>query len=184
MTTTYDHAPRRSSITALDRAAQGLGMFSIALGVAELAFPGAIGRAIGLEGRNGLLRAYGLREIAAGVGALQPNPTGAIWSRVAGDVMDLATIAQGRSAGDEAARRNATTALVAVGAITLIDILVASAWQRKIARPAEARDYSDRTGYPNGIEAARGAMANYTPRDFQVTARIGDGAAEREARRL
>lgn len=175
MTLEFDHTPRRSSITALDRAAQGLGLFSIALGVAELAFPGAINRAIGLDGRNGLLRAYGLREIAAGVGALQPNPGPAIWSRVAGDVIDLATIVQGRSTEDESKRRNATTALAAVGAITLIDVLVAAAWSQKTARATETRDYSDRTGYPNGIEAARGAMANYTPRDLQVAPHTSEG---------
>ena len=181
MTIDFDHKPRRSSITALDRAAQGLGLFSIALGVAELAFPGTIGRAIGLEGRNGLLRSYGVREIAAGIGALQPNPTGAMWSRVAGDMLDLATIARGRSAEDQSKQRSAATALAAVGVITLVDLLVATAWTQKVARPAQTRDYSDRTGYPNGIEAARGAMANYTPRDFQVTPRK-NGGAESEIR--
>jgi hypothetical protein len=78
MTIALDHKPRRSSITPLDRAAQGLGLFSIALGVAEIMFPGTLGRALGLEGKQGLLRAYGVREIAAGIGALQPNPAPAM----------------------------------------------------------------------------------------------------------
>ena len=176
MTMDFDHAPRRSSLTALDRAAQGLGMFSIALGVAELAFPGTIGRTLGLEGRQGLLRAYGVRDVITGISALQPNPMPAMWARVAGDVLDLVTNAQNPLGSDDDKRRSATNALVTVGAVTLVDLLVASAWSQQIARPAETRDYSDRSGYPSGIEAARGARANYTPRDFQVTPRKSDGA--------
>lgn len=171
MSISLDHAPRHSSITPLDRIAQGLGVFSIALGVAELAFPGAIGRALGLENRQGLLRAYGVREITAGIGALQPNPMPAMWSRVAGDVLDLATLAQGHDADDEDKRRKANAALLAVGAITLVDLLVAAGWSQKLARPARTRDYRDRTGYPNGIETSRGAAVGYTPPDFRVTAR-------------
>lgn len=161
MTIALDHKPRRSSITPLDRAAQGLGLFSIALGVAEIMFPGTLGRALGLEGKQGLLRAYGVREIAAGIGALQPNPAPAIWSRVAGDLLDLATLAQGRSADDESKRRNATTAMVAVGAVTVLDIILAAACSAQMARPGQTRDYSDRSGFPNGVEAARGAAADY-----------------------
>lgn len=173
MSMTYDHTPRRSSITALDRAAQGLGFFSIALGVAELAFPGTLGRTLGLDGKKGLLRSYGVREIAAGVGALQPNPGPAIWSRVAGDLIDLATLTQGRGSDEEDKRRNANIALAAVGAITLVDILVAGAWTAQGLRSSETRDFSDRSGFPNGVEAARGAVANYTPRDYRVTPRLG-----------
>lgn len=173
MTMTYDQTPRRSSITPLDRAAQGLGLFSIALGLAELAFPGAIGRTFGLEGRKGLLRSYGLREVAAGVGALQPNPAPAIWARAAGDLADLATLAKGRETDDEDARRNANRALAAVAAITLVDIVVAAACTAQTARPSQTRDYGDRSGFPGGVAAARGAVANYTPRDYRVTPRLG-----------
>jgi hypothetical protein len=161
MTIALDRAPRRSSITPLDRAAQGLGLFSIALGVTEIMFPGALGRALGLEGRTSLLRAYGVRELAAGIGALQPNPAPAIWSRVAGDLMDLATLAQGRSADDESKRRKATMAMAAVGAVTALDIIVAAACTAQMARPKQTREYADRSGFPNGVEAARGAAAHY-----------------------
>lgn len=164
MTIALDHTPRRSSLTALDRVAQGLGLFSIALGVTEIAFPGTLGRVLGLDGRKNLLRAYGVREIASGIGALQPNPGPAIWSRVAGDLVDLATLAQGRRGEDEDKRRNATTAMAVVGAITLVDILVAAACSSQVARPTEGRDYGDRSGFPKGVEAARGAAADYGAR--------------------
>lgn len=179
MTLDFDHLPRRGSMTALDRAAQAIGLFSIALGVAELAFPGAVGRAVGLEGRQGLLRASGLRSIAAGVGALQPNPGPAIWSRAAGDLLDLAALALARGP-DESKRRTATTTMIAVGAITLVDLLVAAGFSHQAARrPSDTRDYSDRVGFPNGLEAARGAAANSTPRDFRVSARPDGGSETR-----
>jgi hypothetical protein len=174
MTMTSDHAPRISSITPLDRVAQGLGLFSIALGLTELAFPGAMARALGLENRKGLLRAYGLREIAAGIGALQPNAGPALWSRLAGDLMDLATLAQGRSHDDENKRRNAAAAMAAVGAVALVDLVAAAAWTAQTARSSETRDYSDRSGFPNGVDAARGALADYTPKDYRVTPRPGE----------
>src|SRR3954454_20867272 len=79
-----------------ERLANGLGWFSIGLGAAELFAPGSVARLIGVdddEGNRALLRFYGLREIAAGVGILtQPRPTGWLWGRVGGDLLDLATL--------------------------------------------------------------------------------------------
>lgn len=133
--------PRKGSLTAADRAARALGWFSLALGAVELFAPGRLGRAVGLEGRETLLRGYGVREIGAGVAALSDTPAPAIWARAMGDLVDMATLAP-------AARRSqgAVYALVAVAAITLIDIAVASALTRQTARSAPPRDYSDRSG--------------------------------------
>lgn len=174
MTLSLNHTPRQRSITAVDRAAQAVGYFSIGLGLAELLFPGRLARLLGLDGREGILRAYGVREIASGIAALQPNPGPALWARVAGDVLDLATLAQARDSGDEGKRRNANAALAAVGAITLFDLLLASASTAQTTRAPEARDYSDRSGFPGGIDAARGAMANYTLPDYRASPRIRD----------
>lgn len=181
MTPSLDHAPRSSSITAVERIAQGLGVLSIGLGLAEILFPGTIARALGLNGRKGLLRAYGVREIAAGVGALQPNPAPAMWSRVAGDLIDMATLAQARSQEDGRERRAANAAMIAVGVITALDLAVAAATSAQVVRPGEGRDYSDRTGFPQGIEAARGAAAGYAPPDSRVSPRPA-AAAESEMR--
>jgi hypothetical protein len=63
-----------------DEVARGLGYFSIALGVAELSAPGAICRAAGIAGQEGVVRAYGTREIATGVAILASHdPTPWIW---------------------------------------------------------------------------------------------------------
>src|SRR5690348_7605409 len=77
--------------------AKGLGWFSVGLGLAELAAPASVARVIGVgddDDARTLLRTYGVREIANGVailgsGAHDPEW---LWTRVAGDVLDLATM--------------------------------------------------------------------------------------------
>jgi hypothetical protein len=79
-----------------DKMARGLGYFSIALGVAVLVAPGAICRAAGLRGLEIVVRGYGAREITTGVailGSHDPEPW--IWTWVAGDLADIATVATG-----------------------------------------------------------------------------------------
>lgn len=73
--------------------ARGLGWFSIALGAAELLAPGSIKRNTGTPGPGALLQAYGLREIATGVALLAAErPVRLVWGRVAGDLLDIATL--------------------------------------------------------------------------------------------
>jgi hypothetical protein len=167
-----------SSLTVPYRLAKGLGWFSIGLGLTELAFPGAIGRMLGLEDRQGLIRAYGAREIAAGVGALSIDPAPAIWARAAGDLVDLATLAMGLKAGGEA-RRNAAVAIAAVAGITVVDVLVASSIGKATARPAQVRDYGDRSGFPAGARAAREQAADFeAPDDMRAAFADREGALE------
>ena len=45
----------------------------IALGLMEVAAPRALARFLGMEGSEALIRGYGLREIATGVGILASN---------------------------------------------------------------------------------------------------------------
>ena len=160
------------SLTRTDRVARGLGWFSLALGVAEIVAPGKLARVLGLEGRERLLQAYGGREIGAGIWALSDTPAPAIWSRVAGDLVDLATLAGGVRDGDEAQRRNAWIALAAVASITAVDLLTAASLtaEQSERRGDTGRDYSDRSGFPGGVAGARGTAEGFTPVDFQVTA--------------
>ena len=69
--------------TATDeRLAHGLGWFSLGLGLAETVVPGGVARLAGMPPRHRLLRAYGARELARGVGILsQRRPTMWLWSR-------------------------------------------------------------------------------------------------------
>ena len=70
MHTNMRGARGRGAHSDSERLARGLGYVSIALGLAELLAPRAVGRSIGLEGRETLVRACGAREIATGVAIL------------------------------------------------------------------------------------------------------------------
>ncbi len=115
--------------TADERLANALGWFSIGLGVAEVAAPGAVARLIGVQddARNhAILRTMGVREIAAGVGILtQPRPAGWLWARVAGDVMDLALLGTAMTS-DDANRPRVAAATAAVLGVTALDIVNAN----------------------------------------------------------
>jgi hypothetical protein len=154
--------------------AQGLGWFSIGLGLAELLAPRSIARALGMEERTGLIRAYGAREVAAGVGILtQKDPTPWVWGRVAGDALDLATLAGGLDRRNPR-RGNVGIALAAVAGVTILDALCARALgtereeeQRRRRKPL--RDYSHRSGLPRPPEAMRGAARDLdVPTDMRT----------------
>jgi hypothetical protein len=69
------------------KVARGLGWFSIGLGLTEVIAGRSLGRALGMENKTWLLRAFGVREIAAGVAILSlDRPKAGVWARVAGDV--------------------------------------------------------------------------------------------------
>lgn len=162
------------SLTLTDRVARGLGWFSLGLGLAEIIAPGKLGRALGLEGKETLLRAYGGREIGAGVWALSDTPAPAIWARVAGDLVDLGTLAAGLRGADDDQRRNAFIALAAVGGITLVDLLTALSLTAETSenKGETGRDYSDRSGFPGGVDKARGAAREdfKTPAEYRAPA--------------
>jgi len=83
-----------SSLTDPRTLARGLGWFSIALGLAEVLVPGSIKGNTGVPGPRGLVQSYGLREIATGALLLAAkDPVPLVWARVAGDLLDIATIA-------------------------------------------------------------------------------------------
>jgi hypothetical protein len=165
------------SLTTAQRMARRLGWLSIGLGATEMICPGALARMLGLHGNETLLRAYGGREILTGVGALSSNPAPAIWARVGGDVLDIATLSRGLDARPQE-RENTRLAIVAVLGITVLDILCATALSRETARYGQPRDYSDRSGFPRGIRAARGAASGFRPPEMQAALPSG-GAASR-----
>jgi hypothetical protein len=145
-----------SSLGASDRMARGLGWFSIALGLAELTMPRQITSALGMEGKEGLVQAYGLREIGAGILTLSTEKQVGLWSRLAGDGLDLATLVPHLRA-DNPKRENVAVALAAVVGITLLDAATAEVSSIRHRRPATPpRLYGERSGLPKGIAASRG----------------------------
>jgi hypothetical protein len=147
--------------------ARGLGWFSIGLGLAELVAPRCLARAIGLRGKETLVAGYGMREIATGIGILaSKDPAPWIWGRVAGDALDLGTLATG--VDDRNPRKDGLAiAFVAVAGVAILDLVTAQALTARKSRApaAPVRDYSDRSGFPGGLEQARGAAREDKPRE-------------------
>lgn len=143
--------------------ARGLGWFSIALGAAELLMPGALNRSLGMREHDTLVRGFGLREIAAGVGILaSKDPTPWVWSRVAGDGLDLLSLVTALDS-DNPRRGSATAAFLSVAAVTALDIFCArSLGSQRAYRQLPRRDYSDRSGFRNGADQMRGAARAMT----------------------
>jgi hypothetical protein len=162
MTHSYRYDDRANGHGSDHLAARALGWFSLALGATELLAPGRVNRALGLGRQDGLVRSYGVREMISGLGLLsQSNPSLWAWSRVAGDAVDLATLAAklDRRGGNRSA---ILTAMVAVGAITALDVAVArslsrEARQSSLRRRERLADYRTRSGLPRPPQAMRGA---------------------------
>ncbi|HXR76753.1 MAG TPA: SRPBCC family protein [Bryobacteraceae bacterium] len=117
--------PDESQHSQEEQLANGLGWFSIGLGLAEVAAPRAVARLAGLENKGRTrttLRFYGFRELAAGIGILsQPRPAGWMWGRVAGDLMDLASLGSALSSDDNN-RAKVAAATAAVVAVMALDV--------------------------------------------------------------
>lgn len=160
----------RQPSAAADTLARGLGWFSIALGLAELAAPRVLTRALGMQGSEALVQAYGAREIATGIGILASRePAPWLWCRVGGDVLDLGTLAAGLEA-DNPRRRNAGMAMAAVAGVTALDLVAASALMSAApTAPVPTRNYHGRTGFRRPVSAMRGAARDFAvPRDFRI----------------
>lgn len=148
-----------------DTMARGLGWFSIALGMAELAMPRTLTRSLGMQGSERLMSTYGLREVATGIGILcARDPTPWVWGRVAGDALDLGTLATALDGGNPR-RENVGLAFATVLGATALDVICATSLSMKNRRRAPVRDYSDRSGLPRPAAEMRGAA-----RDFDVPA--------------
>ncbi|HVI22887.1 MAG TPA: hypothetical protein VM691_05340 [Myxococcales bacterium] len=108
--------------------ARALGWFSIGLGIAELFGARRLGRFLGAERSAGWIRAFGVREIAAGLGILsQARPrAGWLWARVAGDALDLAALGKA-AAGYNPQRGAVWFSLANVAAVTALDVATARA---------------------------------------------------------
>lgn len=161
--------PGRSQ-SASDRLAANLGYLSLALGAAELIAPRAICRTLGLRGLAPVVRAYGAREIVNGVAILSSHdPEPWVWTRVAGDLADVATVATGLRS-DNRRRNSNMLALTGLLAVTAIDIACAKSLNSAKGNGKTAvADYSDRSGYPNGFSAARGAAMDFkVPEDMKI----------------
>ena len=135
--------------------ARVLGWFSIGLGLTELIMPRTLARLAGAPNLPVVTRMHGLREIGVGVGLLMSkDPTPWLWGRVAGDVVDLATVGPGVVTSGRPVRT--LTSLAVLGGITYIDAATARAAAPK-PRSHRFFDYSSRSGFPKPASEMRGA---------------------------
>lgn len=135
-----------------DSLARFLGWFSIGLGTAQVAAPRAMSKLIGADDDGiapTVMRAMGARELAQGTGILvRPRPTAWVWSRVAGDALDLSLLAL-----TAVKNRRARTlfAIANVVAVTVPDVY-------------ESRFLSRKNGPVRAAKLIRKAVTVYRPR--------------------
>ena len=114
--------------------AKFLGYFSIGLGLVQLVAAPRLKAVLGLSVPSAVIRGFGAREVATGLGVLTyPDNPAPLWARVGGDVLDVAVLASGLGRGNRN-RGIAIGATLAVLAITALDIATASALQHRSGR--------------------------------------------------
>jgi len=113
----------------------GLGVFSVGLGLVELAAPGRLARWLGVESKSAkrLIGFFGARELLAGAMLLRvPAVSTNAWNRVIGDAMDLGALGLAFS---RSSRKGAVaSALGFVAGATLIDAIAARGLARETGR--------------------------------------------------
>ena len=132
---TYQRLADEDRGTGGEGLANFLGLFSIGLGLAQVTLPGVISRICGIDhtdDRNRtVMRLLGMREISHGVAILSnQQPEKAVWSRVAGDALDIALLGKALSNpnNDRAATLFATANVLAV---TALDVMCAKTLSRQ-----------------------------------------------------
>ena len=103
-----------------------LGWFSVGLGLWEVLAPRSVANATGVRYHPALIQAYGLRELAAGLGILTTRrPAGWLAARVAGDALDLGTLGAAYAQANADDRRKICQAAAAVAGVTVLDVVAA-----------------------------------------------------------
>jgi uncharacterized membrane protein len=130
----YQEMANEDRGTGGESLADFLGVFSLGLGLAQVLAPATMSKVCGIrdaEGNRGFMRALGVREISHGVAILsRQQPEKALWSRVAGDALDLALLGK-VMANPENSRGRALFATANVLAVTALDVLAARQLSRQ-----------------------------------------------------
>ncbi|WP_018333743.1 SRPBCC family protein [Actinomycetospora chiangmaiensis] len=137
MTTTARNGRSPAQRDGTDGLVHGLGVFSLALGTAQVAAPDAVARLAGVRGDRPAHRAttvaYGVRELVQGAGILGGRGKSTwVRTRIAGDVLDIATVLAG-GARNGVSRTRLGLTLAALAGVTAADVAAA----RRLAREAD-----------------------------------------------
>lgn len=149
------HESRAMREASAERLAHGLGWFSLSLGLAEILAPRMISRLVAGDARYAqLIRFYGLRELMSGlmIFGQGARPAAAVWSRVAGDAVDIASLA---AAGASSRMNKGGVAVAAAGVlgVTALDVYC-------------ARELSRSGGDAPGIRMTRSVVVNRPPHEL------------------
>lgn len=140
-----------------DELARALGWFSIGLGAVEFFAPRRVTTTLGMQGQETLVRAFGIREILAGIMSLSVDKNAGLWARVGGDGLDAAALLSGLTS-DNPKKGNIALALLTVVGIAMLDYRAAQDTKpRRPPRETRRKLYPNRSGFPKGIENARTA---------------------------
>jgi hypothetical protein len=159
--------------------ARNLAVCSHGLGFAELLAPRKVARMIGVSSdHEKTLQMLGLREIASGLGIMQGKPAYFLWSRVAGDIMDLSLLGAAMRSGRNNQRRLQCAIATVVG-VTVLDILASVLHSREYAEPGwrDRRPMSSRGAIERGDPVALRENADQVMRDYgsrDITAEYRD----------
>jgi uncharacterized membrane protein len=133
-TARYQRLANEDRGTGGESLADFLGVFSLGLGLAQVLAPASMSKICGIkdaEGNRSLMRALGAREISHGVAILsRQQPEKALWSRVAGDALDLALLGKAM-ANPENSRGRTLFATANVLAVTALDVMAARQLSRQ-----------------------------------------------------
>ena len=162
--------PDRDRKSASDPMVKALGLFSLGLGLAQIAAPRRMVNAIGVEdtdrNRDTML-ALGFRELTSGIGILGPGDTaGWLQARVGGDIMDLALLA-GAFRSDDRDRRRLNMAIAAVAGALVLDILATRRTRDRIEENGERRP-SGRALYGEADTAVTQAGPGHVARSVTI----------------
>jgi uncharacterized membrane protein len=134
VTRPYQRLANEDRGTGGESLADFLGVFSIGLGLAQVLAPETMSKICGIEdaeGNRGVMRALGAREISHGIAILsKQQPEKAVWSRVAGDALDLALLGKVMANPDNH-RGRTLFATANVLAVTALDVMAARQLSRQ-----------------------------------------------------
>jgi hypothetical protein len=162
--------------------ARAMGWMSFGLGAVELAAPKRVARFLGVDERHStLIRGMGLREVASGAGIMkQRTPAAGAWSRVAGDVLDLALLTA--ALGPSRRRDRVLTAMgVVAGALALDALAAKKLTQRKAGEEHDGARGRRRSFQQEGMlyHEARRSTTQQSDRAMgtqREAAELGEGA--------
>jgi hypothetical protein len=140
--------------TGPKKAASLMGWASFGLAAAMLAIPDRITRTFGFEGKENLIRGFGVQEILAGIGVLGLDAEKAMWGRAGGDVIHIGTLATGLATDDQQVKRNVMVGLAALAGFLVADSLIAAKLRAK-----HGQQQSELHSYAGGSTSAAAAAA-------------------------